>query len=403
MNIRWITDFLGTAAADKLPFEPFSMIIDARSLVDGEGNSLEKVSELIEQGVAALHSGRKTIICCDYGMSRSNALAAGILSKFQKIPLSMAVRLVQGTTGETDMKPGPLKSVGFVLEPYWNQQSKRSGRFLLTGASGGIGSRMARAKDWGLRLVSPTRSNLDLCTGSTLLQITVQEACVDTIIHLAKPRIAATNTALGKSLTMLKNVIDACVSKNIRLIFPSCSDVYFGHNGYVFADEQVVRCPKGHSGETKHLAETIIEHYRKNHGLKCTILRFARIFGGDNMSPKFLMNLIERGRKGLTLETHVFENGEPCLDMLHVDDAVAAIQTALDTQIDEDFNVGTGRPISVNQIANLISKHFRSASEIRRIYLQGQTSMVAMNYRKASDLLDWHPKRSITDWLAENC
>jgi len=403
MNIRWITDFLGTVAADKLPFEPFSTIIDARSLVDGEGNSLEKVSELIEQGVAALHSGRKTIICCDYGMSRSNALAAGILSKFQKIPLSLAVRLVQETTGETDMKPGPLKSVGCVLEPSWNQQSKHSGRFLLTGASGGIGSRMAGAKDWGLSLVSSKRSNLDLCAGSTLLQMTVQESCVDTIIHLAKPTIVATNAALGKSLTMLKNVIDVCVSENIRLIFPSCSDVYFGYSGYVCVDEQVVRRPKGHSGEAKHLAETMIEHYRGNYGLKCTILRFARIFGGDNMSPKFLLNLIERGRKGLTLETHVFENGDPCLDMLHVDDAVAAIQTALDRQIDEDFNVGTGHPISINEIANFISKHFRSASEVRRIHLRGQTSMVAMNYRKASDLLDWRPRRSITDWLTENC
>jgi nucleoside-diphosphate-sugar epimerase len=401
MDIRWITGQLGTAAADSLPLECSFALIDARSLIDGEGNSHDKIRELIDLGVVALQSGQKTVVCCDYGMSRSNALASGILSKFKNIPLSRATRLVQEATGEMDIKPGPLKAVRSVLEPLSKPQSKSPGRVLLTGGSGGIGTRLAAMRNWGQQLVARSRSDLDLCAGSTALQMTVQESCVETIIHLAKPRIAATNAALGNALTMLKNVIDVCVSENISLIFPSCSDVYFGYTGYICADEDTARLPKGHLGETKHLSETMIEHYRRNYALKCTILRFARIFGAENMSPKFLLNLIERGKKGLPLETHLFENGDARLDMLHLDDAVAAITTALDKRIYEDFNVGTGRTISTNEIAGFISKHFQSGSEIFRIPICGRTSRIAMNNRKASHLLGWQPQKPLTDWLAQ--
>jgi nucleoside-diphosphate-sugar epimerase len=402
-HIRWITESLGTAAASEIFDEMGLVVIDARSLIDGAGNSAEKIQALIDKGVSSLLAGRKTVICCDHGMSRSNAIAAGVLSRFQKIPVLSAIRLVQDSTGEMDIKPGPLKAVISALEELTKPQLIKSGAVLLTGSSGGIGSVLSAPEVQRFSLLMPSRSDLDLGVGSTRLQILVKELGADTIIHLANPPISATNLALGRSLTMLKNVIDVCLSENIRLIFPSCSDVYFGYEGFMEVNEGVARNPKGHRGESKHLAEILIDHYRQKYGLRCTVLRLARIFGTQNNSPKFIYNLIERARKGLHLETHVFENAEPGLDLLHVEDAVAAMVRALEYPVDGDFNLGSGTTITSHQIACIIRERYGAQSEIHPIQLKGQTSVIAMNHRKASDLLGWFPRKAFIGWLKETC
>lgn len=402
-HIRWITDSLGTASASEIFDKMGLAVVDARSLIDGAGNSVEKIQALIDQSVSFLIAGRKTVICCDHGMSRSNAIAAGVLSRFQKIPILSAIHLVQHSTGEMDIKPEPLKAVISALEEQAKPESIKSGVVLLTGSSGGIGSALSAPEVKRFPLLTPSRSDLDLDVGSTRLQVLVKECGAETIIHLAAPPIAATNLALGRSLTMLKNVIDVCLCENIRLIFPSCSDVYFGYEGFVEADERLARIPKGHRGESKHLAEILINHYRQKYGLKCTILRLARIFGTRNNSPKFLYYLIECAKKRVSLETHVFENGEPGLDLLHAEDAVDAMLRTLEYPVDGDFNLGSGATVTTHHIACIIRERYGGQSKIHPIQVKGRTSVIAMNHRKASDLLGWFPRKGFVEWLKENC
>ncbi len=78
--ICWITDRLGTAPATSVHLEPGMRIVDVRELVDKEGNEAANVKPLIDAGVAALNDGDRVVVCCDYGISRSNAVAAGILA-----------------------------------------------------------------------------------------------------------------------------------------------------------------------------------------------------------------------------------------------------------------------------------------------------------------------------------
>lgn len=84
--IRWITPFLGTAPAGSTDIEPDTGIVDVRDLVDKSGNDPRSVRAKIEQGVALLDEGRRVVVCCDYGVSRSNSIAAGILSRHADLP-----------------------------------------------------------------------------------------------------------------------------------------------------------------------------------------------------------------------------------------------------------------------------------------------------------------------------
>ena len=79
--IRWITDELGTAPFTDSEISDDLNVLDVRDLVDKHGNSPEATREKIDQGVSLLQQGGRLVVCCDYGISRSNAIAAGILSE----------------------------------------------------------------------------------------------------------------------------------------------------------------------------------------------------------------------------------------------------------------------------------------------------------------------------------
>src|SRR3954468_14641968 len=100
MKIRWITPTLGTAAATEVVGADDLSVVDVRELVDRAGNRSDAILEKIRDGVASVRQGRRTVVCCDYGMSRSNAVAAGVLACLEDIPFDAAVRRVREATGE---------------------------------------------------------------------------------------------------------------------------------------------------------------------------------------------------------------------------------------------------------------------------------------------------------------
>ena len=125
MSIRWITPLLGTAPASQVCKEPDMNIVDVRDMVDKAGNRADTVLQKITEGCDSLREGKKTVVCCDYGISRSNAVAAGILARHQSIPFEAAVRQVLEATGEKEIKIGPLNSVRMALEGKKRLTTKR--------------------------------------------------------------------------------------------------------------------------------------------------------------------------------------------------------------------------------------------------------------------------------------
>ena len=115
MTVRWITPLLGTAPALQVDENRNFAIIDVRDLVDKAGNSADAVLDKINAGCETLRAGKMTVVCCDYGISRSNAVAVGILSVFESISFESAVRRVLDSTGEKEIKVEPLQAVRRAL------------------------------------------------------------------------------------------------------------------------------------------------------------------------------------------------------------------------------------------------------------------------------------------------
>ena len=104
MTIRWITDQLGTSPWKEELFDNPFTVVDVRLLRDASGNSPELVLEKITTAVDNLNDGKRVVICCDHGISRSKAIAACVLSKLKSIGLEEALQQVISATGETGIK-----------------------------------------------------------------------------------------------------------------------------------------------------------------------------------------------------------------------------------------------------------------------------------------------------------
>lgn len=396
MTIRWITRLLGTApASDVLGVSDDICVIDVRDMVDKGGNRVDFVRAKIDDGVVSLREGRRTIVCCDYGISRSNAVAAGILALYDKIEFSEAVRKVQSATGESEIKPEPLNSVRqAIAEKKTKVDPMSRPRVLVTGASGFIGRALLPVLSARFDVCAPTHAEIDLEAGNTKLGLLVKENEVECIVHLANPRVYTSNRAVGVALTMLRNVIEICSTHDIRLIYLSGWEVYSAYAGSMIANEALPLYPKGPYGDTKYLAEMLIEQHARAGTLKSIVLRSGPVYGLGSDRPKFIFNFLEKARAGATITTHRYTNGYPALDLMHVDDLAKAIAECVAADAVGSFNLGTGVLTDTFKIANDIRNILGSKSELGSVNLDVPVASIAMDYSKARDILGWSPSIS---------
>lgn len=390
MSIRWITPQLGTGPALQVRLEPGMNIIDVRDLVDKVGNLSDAVREKITEGCDSLRAGKKTVVCCDYGISRSNAIAVGILAMYEAIPFEAAVRRVLEATGEKEIKVDPLQAVRRALGADKKHSHRQKHRVLVTGANGTLGKPVSQKLSEEFDVATPSRSELDLQLGSTQLDLLVGEGEIDCIVHLANPRIFTSNIALGDTLTMLRNVLDVCVARDIKLIFLSSFEVYSGYRtSHLMADESLPLLPKGPYGETKYLCEILIEYCRRTQGLSCTVLRSSPVYGVGCNRPKFIYNFIDKIRQSRQIITHRYNNGPPALDLLYIDDLVSAVAHAVGSDFSGNLNIGTGVTTSTIKIAEILREMLNGEIDIDSTPIGSDTACIAMDTRLAKNNLGW--------------
>lgn len=403
MNIRWILSNLGTAPATGVDSCEDYIVIDVRDLVDKPGNVLDAVSAKIEIGLKALRSGRSVVVACDYGISRSNAIAAGILASYESRSIDNAIRFVIEKTGEQEIKLELLDIVRTVLNSDKSKSTENLDQktIMVTGGTGFLGKPLLqKLSELNLPVYAPDKETLDIFGARAELDMVVRERNVGCIVHLANPRIYTSNQAMGSTLVMLRNILESCSYNAVRLLYTSSWEVYSGYrSSYLLADECLPCFPRGPYGETKWLCERLINHFRQTMDLQSTILRFCPIYGGGSAQPKFIHNFAKKAVQREPIVTHRYRNGPAALDLLHRDDAVRALALAASHKYTGDLNIGTGVLTPTKQVASWFAEWCGSSSEVTDVPVDSDLAGIAMDFSNAKEAIDWEPSIPVQDGL----
>jgi protein-tyrosine phosphatase len=89
-------------------------IVDVRTLVDGENPLFEYELNIIRV-VSYLELGESVVICCHAGVSRSNAIALGVLTHYFKIDFNQALELITSKIPMCNILPTHISALTKLL------------------------------------------------------------------------------------------------------------------------------------------------------------------------------------------------------------------------------------------------------------------------------------------------
>lgn len=377
--IRWINERLGTGAFDRVLPGDYE-IIDVRELVDKDGNQPDSLRRMIDRVVQSLKSGHNTVVCCDFGISRSNSIAAAALATFQGITLDEAIAIVVQATDEREIKLEMIASLRRAME---GESLPDPTNILITGAGGTIGKPLREKLQSHFRILPFYSADGDLTESVRELEAVVVREKIGQIIHLANPRVNTSSVALGKSLNMLKNVLDVCREHHLKLVYPSGWVVFSGYDSTSLrVTEDIPMRPQGAYAEAKMLAELLIDHFVAAHGLRCLKLRLCSIYSAACDKPRFLRTFIKKAMAGEDIISHEYRNGPPRMELLHLDDLVELFAIAVQNDLDGCYHIGGSDFLSTLDIAEIIIGELKSASRIRKVAIDSNAPNIILDDRK---------------------
>ena len=115
-SMFWITDYLGSSAEDDF-HEPGVVVVDVRDLNDGT-NPPNLVWRKIRTALEVLSLGNKICIRCAAGISRSNSIAAAVLSLHEGIAYRKALGKVSERVPRAWLNPLMVKSTLRAIREY---------------------------------------------------------------------------------------------------------------------------------------------------------------------------------------------------------------------------------------------------------------------------------------------
>ena len=306
-------------------------------------------------------------------------------------------------------------------------------KVLVTGGAGFIGSHMVDQlvnKGYGVRVIDnlstgsltnikPLVENgkIDFVKGdirdTSLVKQTIKD--VDVVLHFAaiasvpfsveNPQVTYETNVAGTL-----NLLASCARQKVnKFIFTSSCAVY-GEPKYLPVDEKHPKCPISPYAESKLAAEHYCLGFHERQLCCSVVMRLFNVYGtrqGLNDYSGVITKFIERSKQKLPLV--VYGNGSQTRDFVNVQDVVDVFLASMEKSEAEGevFNVGSGKPTSINDLAKTILE--LSGANTTVSYHAPRLGDITNSYAdisKAQKILGYQPKFSLTKgleaMLAEN-
>lgn len=292
---------------------------------------------------------------------------------------------------------------------------------LVTGGAGFIGSHLVdRLLAEGRRVrvldsfVVGRRANLDAHKTNPALEIiegdiadkpAVVAACagVDRVFHLAAradvvPSIQDPEAYFRANVDGTFAVLEGARKHGARRIVYVASSSCYGIPDVYPTPENTAADARYPYALTKYLGEQLAMHWADIYKLPCASVRFFNVYGPRARTSGtygavfgvFLAQML--AKKPLT----VVGDGEQTRDFTFVGDAVDALVTVADSdKVGEIYNVGSGKPVSVNELIRLLG----SPETVHIPKRPGEPDCTWADITKIQRELGWQPKVDIAEGI----
>ena len=320
--------------------------------------------------------------------------------------------------------------------------SQVSGRWLVTGAAGFIGSNLVEAllaagqQVIGLdNFATGHRANLDEVRGAVgderwsrfeLIEADIRDrdACgravagVEIVLHQAAlgsvPRsLADPLTSHDVNVTGFVNLLDAARLAGVRRFVYAASSSTYGDEPNLPKREERIGNPLSPYAATKLANEVYASVYARSYDFPSIGLRYFNVFGPKQdpegpyaaVIPKWIATMVAGG------EVEIYGDGSTSRDFCYVDNAVQAnLRAALagDEAQNQVYNVAVGERTSLNQLFGLLrdglARHqvHYGKEPVHGDFRRGDVLHSEADISKARELLNYEPTHRIGDGIAES-
>ena len=226
----------------------------------------------------------------------------------------------------------------------------------------------------------------------------------DAVIHFAsissvfrsivEPEIVNTINVTGTL-----NMLNLCIKEEVQcFIFASSAAVYGGDRNRPLQENDSLH-PLSPFAASKVAGEAYCKAYNETYGLNTIILRFMNIYGPriTKVYRRVCSKFAEATIRNEPLV--IVGDGKQTRDFTYVTDAINAIILALNNKDieGETFNIGTGKPTTINQLANLYKKISENPKQEIK-YINAKKGDLIHSYAditKAKKKMGYNPKIDI--------
>ena len=231
---------------------------------------------------------------------------------------------------------------------------------------------------------------------------------VDFIFHLAAipsvPRsIENPLVSHNVNITGTLNVLMAARDNKVGKVVYASSSATYGDTPTLPKREDMLSNPQSPYAVTKLAGEYYCRVFQEVYGLPTVCLRYFNVYGPrqdpNSSYAAVIPRFIQRALKGDALE--IFGDGEQTRDFTFVKDVVEANILTAESDATGVFNIGTGKRVSINELARLLTK--LTGKDIKPIHGEPRTGDIKHSLADISRAkqFGYNPKYNLEKGLRE--